>query len=107
MAHLTQPARSSLVSQPCSSSELELGTGVTGSGCYSSCRWADFVCLPIGIIGSTSRASSSEGPEFAVDIVVAPSDWLMIKRKFDCLIILFRRMWLLGLPIAFALVSFT
>ena len=106
VARLAQPARSSLVSQPCSSSELELGTGVTGSGCCSSCRWADFVWLLIGMIGSTSRAFSSEGPEFAVDIVVAPSDWPMIKRQFDCHSILIRRMWLLGLPITFALVSF-
>lgn len=58
------------------------------------------------MFGSTSRAFGSGGSEFAVDIVVVPSDWLMIKWQFDCHSMLFRRIWLLGLPITFALVSF-
>jgi len=67
---------------------------------------ADFVWLLVEMFGSTSRAFGSGGSEFAVDIVVVPSDWLMIKWQFDCHSMLFRRIWLLGLPITFALVSF-
>ena len=62
--------------------------------------------LLVGMFGSTSRPFSSEGLEFAVNIAEAPSDWLMIKQLFDFHSILFRRIWLLGLPITFALVSF-
>jgi hypothetical protein len=106
VARLTQPAQSSLVSQLSSSSAPELGTVATGSGCCSSCRWADFVRLLAEMFGSATRAFGSGGPEFVIDIIIAPSDWPMIKREFDCHSILCRRIQLLALPITFALASF-